>query len=89
MGALLISYDLKSPGQDYTDLHDAIKSLGGWWHYLDSTWIVSTTLTPAQAWAELKAKMDTNDRLLVIDVTGKARSGWLPKKAWEWLTRHI
>jgi hypothetical protein len=24
-----ITYDLKKPGQDYAELHDAIKSLGG------------------------------------------------------------
>jgi hypothetical protein len=89
MSALLITHDLNSPGQKYTDLHEAIKSLGQWWHYLDSTWIVSTTLTPAQAFAKLKPTMDANDSLLVIDVTAKTRSGWLPKKAWEWMTKHI
>ncbi|WP_209021761.1 hypothetical protein [Nocardioides sp. 503] len=38
MACLLITYDLNTPGQGYTALHDEIKSLGAWWHHLDSTW---------------------------------------------------
>uniref|UniRef100_UPI003FD8692B hypothetical protein n=1 Tax=Desulfovibrio sp. TaxID=885 RepID=UPI003FD8692B len=44
----LISYDLNAPGKNYDQLYDAIKSLGGWWHHLDSTWIV-THAGPATA----------------------------------------
>ena len=49
MSALLITYDLNAPGQKYDDLYQEIKDLGStWWHYLDSTWVVKTTLTPDQ-----------------------------------------
>ena len=42
MGTLLIGYDLDKPGQNYESLFVAIKTLGEWWHYLDSTWLVAT-----------------------------------------------
>jgi hypothetical protein len=42
MSALLITYDLNSPGRKYDALHDEIKALGAWWHYMESTWIVVT-----------------------------------------------
>lgn len=44
----LITYDLKKPGQDYSNVHDAIKSCGTWWHYLESTWLVDSYLTAEQ-----------------------------------------
>lgn len=89
MSALLITYDLNRPGQNYSDLHEAIKSLGKWWHYLDSTWIVSGTLTPSQASAKIQPTIDKNDRLLIIEVTSQASQGWLPEKAWEWIQTNV
>lgn len=36
----IISYDLKGGGSDYTELYEAIKSVGEWQHPLESTWVV-------------------------------------------------
>ncbi|MDO5084616.1 MAG: hypothetical protein Q4D89_14620 [Arachnia propionica] len=58
MSALLISYDLNKPGQKYDDLYEKIKALGTWWHYLDSTWIVVSSLSPSQAFDRLKPALD-------------------------------
>lgn len=44
----LVTYDLKQPGQDYSGVHEAIKSCGAWWHFLESTWLVDTHLTADQ-----------------------------------------
>ena len=48
MSTKLIAYDLNAPGQDYTSLTDAIKTLGVWRHYLDSTWLVKSAHTAQQ-----------------------------------------
>lgn len=45
---LLIGYDLNAPGQDYGDLIEAVKASGARWHYLDSTWLVKTSLPRAR-----------------------------------------
>ena len=79
-----INYDLNKPGQDYAKLHEAIKGLGPWWHYLDSTWLVDTNLNADQIWNRLSQHVDKNDFVLVIGVT-RDYSGWLPKDAWEWI----
>jgi hypothetical protein len=90
MSALLVTYDLKQPGQDYKPLHDAIKNLGStWWHYLESTWLVATTRTADAASAALLPHIDKNDRLLVLNITGDAYQGWLPAEAWEWIRKHV
>lgn len=87
--ALLITYDLNKPGQNYDELYEAIKSLGTWWHYLDSTWIVATPLTPDTAWEALKSSFDASDNCLIVDITGDTYQGWLPKEAWEWIHKYV
>lgn len=90
MSTLLIAYDLNRPTQNYTDLIEAIKALGAWWHHLDSTWLVATSLTPAQARQRLYALMDNNDELLVIDVQGDTWSAnGFDESAYTWLKTHV
>lgn len=90
MTAILLTYDLKKPGQDYGALHDAIKSLGTWWHYLESTWIVSAPgLTPQRTFEVVRPHLDTTDHLLALDVSHDAHQGWLPTAAWEWINQHL
>lgn len=89
MSALLITYDLNKPGQNYDDLYKAIKALGAWWHYLDSTWIVASSLTPSQAFDRLKPAIDSSDRVLILNVTGDSYSGWLTQEAWDWLKKYL
>ena len=89
MSALLISYDLNKPGQNYDKLYAKIKELRTWWHYLDSTWIVVSALTPSQAFERLKPVLDKSDSVLIVNVTGDSYSGWLPQDAWDWLRKHV
>jgi hypothetical protein len=90
MAAILITYDLNKPGQGYTDLYEAIKGLGAWWHYLDSTWIVSGySLTATTVWNALQPHIDKNDSVFIVDITRDAHSGWLPQKAWDWINKNV
>lgn len=72
MATLLFGYDLNKAGQDYTKLIGDIKdAFPNYWHCLDSTWIVSTNLTPVQLRDWLWSRMDSNDEVFVVDITGK------------------
>lgn len=85
----LISYDLKDPGQNYSNVQAAIKRLGmGWWHYLESTWIIYTTFDATYITNCLKQCMDTNDSLFVVDISKGDRDGLLPQEAWKWLSQY-
>lgn len=84
----LISYDLNRPGQNYKDLHDAIKELGAWWHYLDSTWLIDTRLGASEIYRRLSPHMDKNDRVLIISV-GSDYNGWLTQDAWDWINERL
>lgn len=81
---ILISYDLKRPGQMYQGLYTAIQSYGLWWHYLDSVWLIETTQTPEQVFNHLVPYLDGNDTIFITQIT---QNGWgkLPQEAWNWL----
>lgn len=89
MSTYVISYDLAKPGRNYEELYDEIKSLGAWWHHLQSTWLVSTALTASQIRDHLKAKIDPNDKLLVLETGRSWASFGLSDSANDWLRKHI
>jgi hypothetical protein len=83
---ILITYDLNKTGQNYSKLHNAIKSLGAaWWHRLDSTWLVKTRLSTDQVTTQLKPHIDDNDWLLVMEVKPSTAHGWLAQEDWNWI----
>lgn len=82
----LITYDLKTPNWNYTGFYNALKNLGDWWHYLDSTWIIkSSTYTPQQMYDVLAPHLSTKDFILIIEIVPESKYGFLPKDAWGWL----
>ena len=83
-----INYDLKKPGQNYEALYEAIKSCGAWWHFLQSTWLVDTSLTAQGVWDRLAPHLDKSDYVLVIGVT-RDYLGWLPKEASDWVNARL
>lgn len=80
-----ISYDLSKPGRNYDDLYRTIKSLGGWCHALESTWIASTTLTAKEVRDRLRSVIDGDDHLLVTEMTGDWASYNLSSEQVQWL----
>lgn len=86
--AYSITYDLRQPGRDYSNLFEAIKKSPRWWHYLESTWIIVTEETANQVWERISSAIDKNDFLLIIEVRDNVQ-GWLPKDAWDWIHQNI
>ncbi len=85
--AYAINYDLSAPNRDYSGLYESIKSFPNWWHYLESTWLIVTVNTPSQIWEKLKPHIDDDDSLLIIEVRDNV-SGWMTKKAWNWIHKN-
>ncbi len=70
--AKLITYDLCTPGKDYSGLISAIKSYPLWCKVTESCWIISTPKTCVQVRDHLNLYIDVNDRLFVASLTGEA-----------------
>jgi hypothetical protein len=84
---LIITYDLRSP-QDYHNFYEVVKQQGKWWHYMASTWLLSTQKTPQEVVDAVLPHMDTQDFLLVCELSNKYQ-GRLPKPAWEWIKQEL
>lgn len=87
---LLVGYDLNTPGKDYERLIEYLKSFGTWGHHLDSTWLVRRRVTAAQLRDEVRKRVDANDEVLVVAVTGDpaAWAGFSDKGS-KWLKENL
>ena len=83
-----VSYDLNKIGKDYTGLHGELKNTYEWYHLLDSTWLLYTSETANQIWERLGAHIDSDDNILIAQITVN-NAGWLPKMAWTWLNARL
>ncbi|MCA3761421.1 MAG: SinR family protein [Cutibacterium sp.] len=89
MPTYVIGYDLNTPGQDYGELFEAIKSYGLWWHHLDSTWIIRTERSAVEVRDHLKRFIDKNDKLLVAKLTSEAAWTGINQKGSKWLKDYL
>lgn len=88
MNKFIISYDLKAKNADYTSLYETIKSADGWWHYLESFWIIISEFD-LKYWKErIKENIKSEDLFIIIEVRDAITNGWLPTKAWEWINQN-
>jgi len=84
----VVSYDLNKSGQDYKGLYGELKKSRGYWHYLDSTWLIYTGESANELYDRIGEHIDKNDLALVIEVR-RNYQGWLPEKAWDWIRQHV
>ncbi|ECI2867537.1 hypothetical protein [Hafnia paralvei] len=63
---LFVTYDLIKT-KDYEAVYKAIKSLGDWAKVTESNWYVDSTYTAEQAANIVRAAMDHDDKLVVVD----------------------
>jgi hypothetical protein len=72
MARYLVSYDLQEPTQNYDKVIGAIKRYPTWCYLMQSTWLIWTTETVVQVRDSLRRVMSINDKLFVVDTTGKS-----------------
>lgn len=89
----LISYDLGVPetAEDYKKIINYIKSFGNWAKPLQSVWLVkSSTKGCADIRDDIKKLIDSNDKVLVIKITGDNWASYnLSKEVVDWMKNNI
>ena len=83
----VVSYDFKGSPAAYPAFFEELKCFPAWCHYLDGTWLVATDLSSKAIFNRLRPHLDENVNVLILEAAGDF-SGWLPKKAWEWIQQH-
>jgi CRISPR associated protein Cas2 len=75
MTKFLVTYDLVGTSEtsdEYKRLIEKIKSYGTWGKVQKSVWLLKSSKSSASVRDDLLKAMDSDDRLLVIQVTGTA-----------------
>lgn len=80
-----ISYDLRTPGRDYSTLIEAIKAYGIWWHQTQSVWIIVTNQSSACIRDNLMKYIDSNDLLFVIALKQEWAAVGFKQEEYNWL----
>ncbi len=81
-----ISYDLRQPGHNYSDLYDAIKDLDqNCQHPLGSNWFVRSEMSADQIYKHLRSHIDDNDLLFVVAIDPSNKQGWMIRTFWNWI----
>lgn len=68
----IVSYDLCSTDKNYDDLYKYLKSFSDWAKITESTWFISSEKTCATIRDEIMKIVDSNDRVIVAELTGVA-----------------
>lgn len=90
VNTFLISYDLLRPGQNYAKLYEAIKDLAaGWWHQIDSTWIIRHHENTISIRDSLMPFIDQNDKLIVLRLSGEAAWKGFDSTGSQWLKNYL
>ena len=80
-----LSYDLRKPNRNYSELYEAIKSFKAWWHQTESVWFIVTNKNAGDVRDFLMQFIDNNDKLFVIQVINNWGGKGFSKEEYDWL----
>jgi hypothetical protein len=85
-----VNYDLNKSGQDYTKLIEYLKSHQSWAKPLKSSFFVKTTLTTSSLMDGIRQRIDTNDVVVVVEVTDQTWTSYnVPKDVSDWMKTEL
>ena len=88
MRRLIITYDLHEPGKNYEDLLRRIKSYRKWAKLGGSSYLIHTDKTPKQVRTNLKAALDSGDKLFVGVAASPCAWSGLTEEVSNWIHSH-
>jgi hypothetical protein len=94
MSVYLVTWDLNRAKPNYAQARqNLIDHLGRYQHIkdagLDSVWFISTEQSADQVDANVRTKMDNNDRLIVTKMIAGQHQGWLSTDVWNWINARL
>ena len=84
-----ITYDLKTPGQDYSVLYNKIQNLGTAIRPLQNLWLLDTSSSLDYVRDNLKSVIDQNDSIFVVQLYRGSYSAWMSRDAHSWIESRL
>ncbi len=92
MKTFFVSYDLGVPESysDYIKLSDYLKSIFGTWaRPVKSDWIVKSDLNAANIRDLIMSRLDSNDKLIVIEISKDWATYNISSEVTEWMKNNL
>jgi len=92
MAIYMIGYDLNKAGKNYNGLIERIKEISnGYWHHLDSTWLIGSAGTAGTIRDALYPYLDGDDELVVVLLArqGDWASAGIKEAGAKWLKENL
>jgi len=90
----LITWDLNKQKPNYNQARQyLVEHLTQYEHIkdpgLDSVWFINSTASADTLDAEIRKRLDTNDRLIVTKLVRGQHQGWLAQNTWNWINARL
>ncbi len=94
MSVFLVTWDLNKQKLNYAQARqNLIDHLSRYPHIkdpgLDSVWFIQSPMAANSIDADIRTRIDDNDRLLVTQLVTGQHQGWLSKSVWEWINARL
>jgi hypothetical protein len=87
MKILLITLDFDA-NASHSEVFDAIKAEGKWWHYMKWTWLIQTSKSVEEVTDSLLPTMKGKGRMLVTELHRPYQGLQVPD-AWAWIRERV
>ena len=88
-----LSYELRTPGKDYTFLYAFLEKEveGNAIHVLRDTWWIKYNgdKNVSELCEAIKKEMGEKDIFFLSEISGKEINGWMASSNWKWLNENV
>jgi hypothetical protein len=94
MGIFLVTWDLNKQRTNYDAARQAlIAHLERYNHIkdqgLDSVWFLDSSSNADAVCADIRTRLNDNDRVMVTQITFGQHQGWLDQAVWDWINARL
>lgn len=83
-------YIIAYQGTKAAEVKEAIKPMGAWFNHFENQFLVSSEWSMAQIMEALnRVVIQKQDRLLILRVDVRERTGWLNQQGWDWINKQL
>jgi hypothetical protein len=84
----LVTFTLNPPRPIPPKFLEALQGTNEWWHYLDTTWLLSTSESQDALGRRIIPPLTKDDRILIVPIPPNVTlTGWLAQEAWDWINQ--
>lgn len=86
---VVVVLELEAGPRNAERIYSEIKAFGNWWHCIGGVWIIRTSFTAKAIREKLRQRLEADDRLLVLELSGEATWSGFSGESAAWLKDNL